>query len=159
MGSGKTTVGRHLARALDKTFFDSDQEIEARTGVRITDIFDIEGEAGFRTREKNMIAELSQHRNIVLATGGGSILDPDNREQLKQNGSIIYLHGKVTDLLRRTQYDRNRPLLQNDNRQATLEKLFAQRDPIYRQLADWIVDTSARDCSHLVQEILQKIQN
>lgn len=157
MGSGKTTVGRQLARMLDKQFFDSDHEIEARTGVRITDIFDIEGEAGFRVREKNMIAELSQHRNIILATGGGAILDPDNRAQLQNNGTIVYLHGKVADLLRRTQYDRNRPLLQNDHRQATLEHLFLVRDPIYREIADLIVDTSARDCSHLAQDILQKL--
>lgn len=157
MGSGKTTVGRQLARLTGKTFYDSDHEIETRTGVSIPHIFDVEGEAGFRVRERDIIAELTQHTHIVLATGGGAILTPENQSALTQRGFVIYLRAQLDDLVRRTQYDRNRPLLRTPNPRATLEKLYLERDPIYHRMADIIVDTSRQSVSHLVQRLLQQL--
>ncbi|MEI7917739.1 MAG: shikimate kinase, partial [Methylophilaceae bacterium] len=129
MGAGKTTVGRYLAKNLGLDFYDTDQEIEKRTGVRVPTIFEMEGEAGFRKREVSMIDELTQLPNIVLATGGGAVLSADNRQHLASRGHVIYLRASVQDLFLRTRFDRNRPLLQNNNPKAKLEQLFAERDP------------------------------
>lgn len=141
-----------------KTFYDSDHEIEARTGVRIPVIFEIEGEAGFRVRESEMIAELATLPNIVLATGGGAVLDPNNRQVLANHGTVIYLRAGIDDILARTQHDKNRPLLQTANPRAKLEALFAQRDPLYREVADVVIDTSRQNINTLVHRLLRQIE-
>ncbi len=157
MGAGKTTVGRLLAKNLGAVFYDTDQEIEKRTGVRVPVIFEMEGEGGFRKREIGMIDELTQMQNIVLATGGGAVIAPENREHLKSRGIVIYLRASVHDLYLRTRFDRNRPLLQNTNAQAKLEELFAARDPLYREVATYIVDTGNQPIMNIVQKIEELI--
>jgi shikimate kinase len=157
MGAGKTSVGRMLARRLGKVFVDSDHEVEARTGVRIPVIFEIEGEVGFRRREAQVIAELAANRDIVLATGGGAVLDPVNRRALAANGTVIYLRAQVGDLWRRTRNDRGRPLLQTADPQARLAELYAIRDPLYREVADLIVDTGAQSVRHLVSRLVAQL--
>jgi shikimate kinase len=154
MGAGKTTVGRLLARRLGKTFHDSDHEIEARTGVRIPVIFEIEGEAGFRARESQTIAALCALDEVVLATGGGVVLDPTNREQLAAHGFVIYLRGDPQQLWQRTRHDRNRPLLQTEDPLRRLQDLYAQRDPLYREVADLVVDTGRQGVGTLVGRLL-----
>ena len=157
MGAGKTTVGRSLAKNLGAVFYDTDQEIEKRTGVRVPVIFEMEGEGGFRKREIGMIDELSQMQNIVLATGGGAVIAPENREHLKSRGIVIYLRASVQDLYIRTRFDRNRPLLQNTNAQAKLQELFSARDPLYREVATYIVDTGNQPVINIVQKIEELI--
>jgi shikimate kinase len=153
MGAGKTTIGRALARRLGYTFVDSDREIVERTGVPIPVIFDIEGEAGFRVREHTVIQELVSRPNIVLATGGGAVLDPLNRAALKNHGITIYLCANVDDLWRRTRHDRTRPLLQTQAPRATLQTLFEIRDPIYREVADIVVDTNLQSVQRLLTQL------
>ncbi len=153
MGAGKTTVGRLLAKSLNKTFYDTDHEIEQRTGVRIPVIFELEGEAGFRKREALMIEELSQQKGIVLATGGGAVLLKENREFLQNNGIVIYLRANVHELWLRTRYDKNRPLLQKGDARTKLEKLFAERDPFYREVAHHVVDTGGQPVGQIVHQI------
>ena len=150
MGAGNTLVGRVLAKRLGKTFYDSDHEIEERTGVRIAVIFEIEGEPGFRARETAMIDELSAKPDIVLATGGGAVLDPLNRDRLRARGTVVYLRASVRELLHRTRHDRNRPLLQTANPRARLTQLFEQRDPLYREIAHIVIDTGTQSLSSLV---------
>jgi len=150
MGAGKTSVGRLLAKRLGKRFIDSDHEIEARTGVRIPVIFEIEGEAGFRQRETAMIDELTRHEDIVLATGGGAVMDGRNREALHTRGTVVYLRANVDDLWNRTRRDRNRPLLQTADPRARLAELMAARDPLYREVAHLVVDTGAQSLRTLV---------
>jgi shikimate kinase len=157
MGAGKTSVGKNLARRLGKQFYDSDQVIEARTGVRIPVIFEIEGEAGFRLRESATIAELSALQDVVLATGGGAVLDPRNRELLKSRGTVVYLRAAVRDLLNRTCHDRNRPLLQTADPKARLTELFAVRDPLYREVAHIVVDTGSQSLASLVNRLEQML--
>lgn len=157
MGAGKTTVGKLLAKHLDKTFYDSDHEIERRTGVNIPLIFDIEGEAGFRSREQVMIEELTRKQDIVLATGGGAVLSPQNRAALSEHGTVVYLRATAEDLWLRTRHDRGRPLLQTADPQARLAQLFEQRDPLYREIADITVDTSRQSVSSLVHQLEQKL--
>ncbi|TCV82203.1 shikimate kinase [Sulfurirhabdus autotrophica] len=157
MGAGKTTVGKLLAKHLNKTFFDSDQEIERRTGVNIPLIFEIEGEPGFRSRESGVIADLANMDNIVLATGGGAILNAQNREVLSQRGTVIYLRATVDDLWQRTRHDKNRPLLQTQDPQEKLKELFALRDPLYREIADIIIDTSKQSVQNLVHQLEEKL--
>ena len=157
MGSGKTTVGRVLAKHLDKDFVDSDEEIIKRTGVTIPHIFDIEGEAGFRQREAATIRALAGRDNMVLATGGGAVLDERNRDLLQQNGIVIYLKASVHDLWQRTRHDRNRPLLQTDNPHARLTELFQQRDPIYRQISDIVVQSSRQNAHALMLHLADVI--
>jgi shikimate kinase len=157
MGAGKTTIGRLIAKQMGMTFYDSDHEIEVKTGVKIPLIFELEGEAGFRKRESAIIEELSQLKNIVLATGGGAVLLPENRLCLKNNGKIIYLRGNVHDLWLRTRNDKSRPLLQGGNMKQKLEKLYAERDPIYTALADCIVDTGPQSAAEITQFIEQKL--
>jgi shikimate kinase len=157
MGAGKTAVGKVLARLLEKTFFDSDHEIERATGVRVSVIFEIEGEAGFRAREHKMIADLLARENILLATGGGAVLSRDNRDVMRANGTVIYLRAPVKALLRRTQHDRSRPLLQVPDPAAKLNELFVQRDPLYREVADLIVDTGNQSVRTLAGQIQDKL--
>jgi len=157
MGAGKTTIGKALASSLDKEFVDSDHEIQERTGVKIPVIFEIEGEAGFRKRESEALLELSQKRNIILATGGGAILNPENRQLLKRNGIVIYLRASVNDLYRRTRHDKNRPLLQTQNLYARLNELYVQRDALYRETAHVIIDSGKQGVRFLVQKLINKL--
>ncbi|TAJ77252.1 MAG: 3-dehydroquinate synthase [Gallionellaceae bacterium] len=157
MGAGKTTVGKMLARQLGKTFVDSDEEIQKRTGVKISHIFDVEGEEGFRQRESYVIQDLIKLDNIVLATGGGAVLKADNCEALQKNGVVIYLKSGVHDLWQRTRHDHNRPLLQTANPRATLQELFEQRDPIYTAVADHIVHTGKQSVQTLIARLIKKI--
>jgi len=158
MGSGKTTMGRQLAKHLGKVFVDSDEEIIKRTGVTIPHIFDIEGEAGFRQRESAAIRELVGRDNMVLATGGGAVLDEQNRALLQQNGIVIYLKATTHDLWLRTRHDRNRPLLQTDNPHAKLTELFHLRDPLYRQMSDIIVQSGKQNAHALMLHLADEIE-
>ncbi|HSG21646.1 MAG TPA: shikimate kinase [Azonexus sp.] len=156
MGAGKTTVGRQLARRLGRHFYDSDHEIVGRTGVHIPTIFEIEGEEGFRRREAQTIAELSEVDNIVLATGGGVVLNPDNRKILHETGWCVYLNVPPVLLYERTKHDRNRPLLQVEDPLAKLEELYAARDPLYREAAHYVVEGSHLVASGIVQHLLRE---
>jgi shikimate kinase len=158
MGAGKTTVGRQLAKRLGRRFVDADHEIEARTGVRIPTIFEIEGEAGFRRREAEAIDALTREHGLVLATGGGAVLDPSNRRRLKESGLVVYLRVLPLLLYERTRHDRNRPLLQVADPLARLEELFAQRDPLYREVADVVIDTSSGGVGSLVRRVEQELR-
>ena len=158
MGAGKSTIGRHLAKSLGMEFVDSDHEIERRTGASIPLIFDVEGEAGFRQREKKVIDELTQRDGIVLATGGGAVLDPENRACLRERGKVIYLYATIEQLLARTAKDRNRPLLQTADPRARLQELLLARDILYREVADLVVDTGGRTARSTEREILAKIR-
>ena len=156
-GAGKTTVGRQLARRMHRSFIDADHEIEARTGVRIPLIFDIEGEQGFRDRESKVIAELAAESNLVVATGGGAVLRPENRAAIKQGGTVIYLHAVPRLLFERTRLDPNRPLLQVADPMGKIEELFAQRDPLYREVADIIVNSIGGSIGHLVKQVEREL--
>ncbi|HTN93970.1 MAG TPA: shikimate kinase [Gallionella sp.] len=158
MGSGKTTMGRALAKHLGKVFIDSDEEIIKRTGVTIPHIFDIEGEAGFRQRESASIRELVRRDNTVLATGGGVVIDEQNRELLQQNGIVIYLKASVHDLWYRTRHDRNRPLLQTGNPHAKLTELYQLRDPLYRQMSDIVVQSGRQNAHTLMLHVADEIE-
>ena len=157
MGAGKTTIGRQIASELSLDFYDSDHEIEERTGVTITHIFDIEGESGFRKRETTVLDELTLKKGIVLATGGGAILKSENRQFLMSRGTTIYLYASIETLVERTSKDRNRPLLQIGNPQTKLEELFEVRDPLYRETADVIIDTGKDSVRLSLKEILEKL--
>jgi shikimate kinase len=158
MGAGKTTVGKLLAKQLGKTFIDADHEIEARTGVKIPVIFEIEGEAGFRKREEAVIEDLAGRSNIVLGTGGGAILSGRNRELLRVHGTVVYLRGSPEQLYERTRHDRNRPLLQTGDPLAKLRELYAQRDPLYREVADLVVDTGRQSVVSFARQLKDKLE-
>lgn len=158
MGSGKTTLGRALAKHLGKAFVDSDEEIQLRTGVTIPHIFDIEGEAGFRQRETAAIRELVERDDMVLATGGGAVLAEQSRELMQQNGIVIYLKASVHDLWQRTRHDRNRPLLQTADPHAKLTELFQQRDPLYLQVADIVMQSGKQSAHALMLNLVDEIE-
>jgi 3-dehydroquinate synthase len=158
MGAGKTTVGRILARKLNKRFIDSDHEIEARTGASIPVIFEFEGETGFRQRESDVICDLTAQSDIVLATGGGAILRPENREYLKTRGTVIYLRASVNSILQRTSNDKNRPLLQTADPRQRIEQLAREREPYYLEVADFIIETGRPNVQSLVQTILARLE-
>lgn len=158
MGAGKTTIGRHLATLLHKQFVDADHEIEKRTGVSIPVIFEIEGETGFRRRESAAIEALTRDRDIVLATGGGAVLLEENRKVLKERGTVVYLQADIETLVERTRRDRNRPLLQTENPRGKMEELLRQREPIYREVADVIVDTGQRAPSSVARDIAIRLK-
>lgn len=153
MGAGKTTVGKQLAKQLGKTFYDADHEIEKRTGVKVSVIFDLEGEVGFRKREAGVIEELAQLEDVVLATGGGAVLSKANREVLQNNGHVIYLRAAVNDLWKRMRYDKQRPLLQNVDIRTKLEALYMERHPLYTATAHSIVDTGRQPVAALINQI------
>ncbi len=157
MGAGKTTIGKALSVLLNKDFVDSDHEIQDRTGVKIPVIFEIEGEAGFRKRESEVLADLVKKRNMILATGGGAVLSQENREALRQNGVVIYLRASVNDLYRRTRHDKNRPLLQTKNLLERLNELHAQRDVYYRETAHIIMDSGKQGVRFLIQKLIHKL--
>jgi 3-dehydroquinate synthase len=157
MGAGKTTIGRQLARKLGMRFVDSDHEIEARTGASIPWIFEIEGEGSFRRREADMIRELSAQDGLVLATGGGAVLNPASRALLAERGTVIYLRASIGSILQRTSHDKNRPLLQTADPRSKLEELLAQRDPLYREIADLVIDTGRPNVQSMVQTILDQL--
>jgi len=153
MGAGKTTVGKILAKHLNKQFYDTDVEIEKRTGVKIPVIFDLEGEAGFRKRETAVIQDLATQHDIVMSTGGGAVIAPENREMLKANGDVIYLRANVSELWHRTRNDRHRPLLQNVDIRAKLEQLYAERNPLYTEVATHIIDTGNQPVGNIIAKI------
>lgn len=159
MGSGKSTIGRQLAKALKRPFFDSDKEIEKRTGVTISWIFEMEGEEGFRQREQQIIAELTAKQNIVLATGGGAILKEENRNLLKSRGSVVYLSSSVEQLYRRTAKDKSRPLLQTDDPKKQIATLLAKRDPLYKSVADVVIRTAKQSIQKTVSHVIKKLES
>ncbi|MES2348344.1 MAG: bifunctional shikimate kinase/3-dehydroquinate synthase AroKB [Pseudomonadota bacterium] len=158
MGAGKTTIGRILARKLGLRFIDSDHEIEARTGASIPWIFEIEGEQSFRRREADVIRELTGQQDLVLATGGGAVLNADSRAFLKSRGTVIYLRATVHSILQRTAHDKNRPLLQTADPRKKLEELMAVRDPLYMEIADVVIDTGRPNVQSMVQTILTQLE-
>jgi len=158
MGVGKTTIGRVLAEQLGLVFFDSDREIEASTGADIPWIFDVEGESGFRAREVKMIDELTQRQNIVLATGGGAVLDAQNRKHLAKRGQVVYLRASIKQQVERTSRDKNRPLLQTADPEKKIRELMKIRDPLYKEVADIIVDTNRRNPRSVGQDICGKLE-
>lgn len=158
MGAGKTTIGKQLAQILHLEFIDSDQEIEARTGAPIDWIFDIEGESGFRQREKNVIAELTQSQGIVLATGGGAICEPENRTFLAGRGIVVYLETSIEQQVERTRRDKRRPLLQGtEDPEATLVALHNERGKLYREIADIVVATNENSIKSVANKIVSQI--
>lgn len=157
MGAGKSSIGRLLARRLRKEFHDSDHEIERRTGVKIPVIFEIEGEAGFRRREAAVIRDLASANDIVIATGGGAVLDPETRRVLRSTGTVIYLRTDPRELWNRTRHDRNRPLLRTDDPLGKLETLSRERGPLYLEVADIIVDSGSQTMKTLTQRIEREL--
>ncbi|HIL03931.1 MAG TPA: shikimate kinase, partial [Candidatus Thioglobus autotrophicus] len=158
MGSGKTSVGRRLACVLKRDFFDSDFEIVARTGVAIDHIFDVEGEEGFRQREINMLSELCEIPNIVIATGGGIVIKLENRELLKRDSFVVYLSSSVKQLVSRTARSKSRPLLERStNREKTIRELVEKREPLYQEVADVVIDTTGKKLYAIINEIKKSI--
>ena len=159
MGAGKTTIGKKLARQLNMDFYDSDRAIEEHTGASIPLIFELEGETGFRRRETAIIDELTDKKNIVLATGGGAVLSKTNREHLKNRGVVYYLNSNIKSLLERTHKDRNRPLLHGeDSPETILKRLIEERDPIYREISDHIINTSHNSIRGVIQAIIDSLE-
>ncbi|RKZ87044.1 MAG: shikimate kinase AroK [Gammaproteobacteria bacterium] len=158
MGAGKSTVGRQLAKTLGRDFYDSDKEIEKRTGVSISWIFEMEGEAGFRAREQKVIAELTDLKNVVLATGGGAVLAEENRRILRSRGHVVYLSASVEQLMRRTSKDKSRPLLQTEDPKQQIVDLLAQRDQLYRDVADIELRTGEQSIQHVVSGLVKKLE-
>ena len=160
MGSGKTTVGRRLAHALNQVFFDTDHEIINKTGVTIDHIFDIEGEEGFRERESKILENLCQMSNIILATGGGIVILPRNRKILKNSGLVVYLSSSVNQLLKRTAKSKTRPLLENSSdRRKTITELLEARDVYYREVASFVVDTTGKKLHEVINIIIREAEN
>ena len=157
MGAGKSTIGRMLAKELGYRFLDSDRIIEERCGANIPWIFDVEGESGFRERETAMLKELSEEPGTVLATGGGAVMRSDNHALLKSDAMVVYLRASIDQQIERTRKDRNRPLLQNDNPEAVLRKLFALRDPIYTELADIVMHTDRKSPRLVVRQLVNRL--
>jgi shikimate kinase len=157
MGAGKTTIGKLLAKNLGRSFYDTDHEVEKRTGVKIPVIFELEGESGFRKRETSVIEDLTKLDNIVMATGGGAVIAEENRKLLQESGTVIYLRGSVNDLWLRMRNDKHRPLLQNVDIRAKLEQLYAERDLFYRQTATFTFDTGKQPVTSILKQIEKSI--
>lgn len=157
MGAGKSTIGRHLADELHLEFYDSDQEIERRTGADIAWIFDLEGEDGFRLREETVINDLTDMQGIVLATGGGSVVSKAIRNRLSARGIVVYLQTTIDKQVARTQRDKRRPLLQTDDPEQVLKDLAGERNPLYEEVADYVVDTDDQSARAVANQIINKI--
>ncbi|MBC3767614.1 shikimate kinase AroK [Neptunicella marina] len=157
MGAGKSTIGRHLADELHLEFYDSDQEIERRTGADIAWVFDLEGEEGFRKREEDVITDLTDKQGIVLATGGGSIISKNIRNRLSARGIVVYLQTTIEKQVARTQRDKRRPLLQTDDPEKVLIELSEQRNPLYEEVADYVVQTDDQSARAVANQIIDKI--
>ena len=157
MGAGKSTIGRHLAQMLHLEFHDSDQEIESRTGADIAWVFDVEGEEGFRVRETQVVADLTEKQGIVLATGGGSIQNKEIRNNLSARGIVVYLETTIDKQVARTQRDKRRPLLQVDDPREVLENLAATRNPLYEEIADVIVKTDEQSAKVVANQIIEQL--
>jgi shikimate kinase len=153
MGAGKTTIGKLLAKKLKKTFYDTDQEIEKKLGVKVSVIFELEGEEGFRKRETQMIDELTNKKDIILATGGGAVLSEENRRLLKERGKVIYLNAKPQHLAKRMAFDKDRPLLQQGNMLDTLNNLYQERHPLYLGVSSFVVDTGQQKTQTIINKI------
>ncbi len=159
MGAGKSTIGRVLSEMTNMKLIDSDAEIESRTGANIAWIFDVEGEVGFRKREEDTILDLTtKHENIILATGGGSVKNANNRKNLKENGFVVYLETSVEQQFARTGRDKRRPLINNDNPKETLAKLLQERDPLYREVADIVVSTDNLSATEIATTIIKQFE-
>ncbi|MCG7496922.1 shikimate kinase AroK [Vibrio sp. Of7-15] len=158
MGAGKSTIGRHLAQQLHMEFFDSDTEIEERTGADIAWVFDVEGEEGFRAREENVINDLTEEHGIVLATGGGSVKSKESRNRLSARGIVVYLETTIEKQLARTQRDKKRPLLQTDTPREVLEALAAERNPMYEEIADYVVRTDDQSAKVVANQIIKMLE-
>jgi shikimate kinase len=157
MGVGKTTIGKLIANKLNKQFVDLDEEIEERCGANIPWIFDVEGEQGFRKRETELLAELVKKPDLVISTGGGVVLNAENRSLLKNHGFVVFLNATVDQLYKRTLKDKKRPLLQVPDRRKVIENLKAARDPLYRETADLVFDVGQRSSKHATDELLKKL--
>jgi shikimate kinase len=157
MGAGKTTIGKLLAKNLGRSFYDTDHEVEKRTGVKIPVIFELEGESGFRKRETAVIQDLTKLDNLVIATGGGAVIAEENRKLLRESGTVIYLRGSVNDLWLRMRNDKHRPLLQNVDIRAKLEQLYAERDPFYQETATLTFDTGKQPVTGILKQIEKSI--
>ncbi len=158
MGTGKTTIGNQLAKALNFEFIDADEALEKRTGASITLIFDVEGEQGFREREEKILDDLTQRKQVVLATGGGAVLREANRAALSERGFVVYLRSPVETLIERTRFDTSRPLLKTEDPAATLREIMENREPLYEAVADLIVDTETRNIKQIVKRIAGELQ-
>ncbi|MBE1275954.1 MULTISPECIES: shikimate kinase AroK [Enterovibrio] len=159
MGAGKSTIGRHLAQQLHMEFFDSDTVIEERTGADIAWVFDVEGEEGFRDREENVINDLTQKQGIVLATGGGSIKSKESRNRLSARGIVVYLETTIEKQLARTQRDKKRPLLQTEQPREVLEELAGERNPLYEEIADYVVRTDDQSAKVVANQIIELLED
>jgi len=157
MGAGKSTVGKVLAKKMGRRFLDADHVIEERCGVKIPVIFEMEGEDGFRKREAQTIEEVTNEQGIVLATGGGAVLLPENRVALKERGTVIYLHANPVELWHRTKGGEGRPLLRNGDARKILENLYAIRDPLYREIADYVIETGKPSVNQLVNTLIMQL--
>jgi len=158
MGAGKSTIGRHLAQQLHMEFYDSDSVIEDRTGADIAWVFDVEGEEGFRQREENVINDLTEKQGIVLATGGGSIMSKESRNRLSARGVVVYLETTIEKQLARTQRDKKRPLLQTDQPREVLESLAQERNPLYEEIADYVVRTDDQSAKVVANQIIELLE-
>lgn len=158
MGAGKSTVGKVLAKKLGRRFLDADHVIEERCGVKIPVIFEMEGEAGFRKREAQTIRDVTAEENIILATGGGAVLLPENRKALSERGTVIYLHANPIELWHRTKGSEGRPLLRSGDPKKILENLYTVRDPLYREIADHIIETGKPSVNQLVNTLIMQLE-
>ena len=158
MGAGKSTVGKVLAKKLGRRFLDADHVIEERCGVKIPVIFEMEGESGFRKREAQVIREITTEQDLILATGGGAVLLPENRQALSENGTVIYLHANPTELWHRTKGGEGRPLLKGGDAKKILENLYATRDPLYREIADYVIETGKPSVNQLVNTLIMQLE-
>lgn len=158
MGSGKTTIGRRVARQLGMPFLDCDEEIEKRTGASVNLIFDIEGEAGFRQRESGLLRELVQGEPALIATGGGAVLSPVNRDLLRDSGLVVWLQTSVDQQILRLQNDKKRPLLQAPDRRAKLEALAQERDPLYAEVADLVFQSRNRSAAAMANQLVGELR-
>ena len=159
MGAGKSSVGKRLAKQLNRKFYDCDKVLEDRTGVAITTIFELEGEQGFRQRETKILQELVEIDNAVIATGGGAVLFSGNIALLSRNSIIVYLKASVSSQIKRTRHDKKRPLLQTQDRHATLQNLAETRNPIYDRIADIVIDTDAQSINSSIEQIITQVNN